>query len=183
MTITRQDLTGLMEDAFGTSDANGDWSMRDAYDASELAHRYCSRSMQGRRSSILPTRRLRSVPSRESCSRYLLPTQTYRSETQIALQQFSTAAPLAFITAQLAGLDRHGSRTSAGTGLLAAHAVRVGAKVILNELDEQRAGLLARAPLPARNRSGTTAPASMTGPGTGIGCADEPALFAIGRHR
>ena len=36
-TITRQDLTGLMEDAFGTSDASGDWSLRDAYDASELA--------------------------------------------------------------------------------------------------------------------------------------------------
>ena len=36
-TFTRQDLTGLMEDAFGTSDASGDWSLRDAYDAAELA--------------------------------------------------------------------------------------------------------------------------------------------------
>ncbi|MFX5522334.1 hypothetical protein ABTD78_23990, partial [Acinetobacter baumannii] len=36
-TVTRQFLTRLMAEAFGASDANGAWSMRDAYDALETA--------------------------------------------------------------------------------------------------------------------------------------------------
>jgi hypothetical protein len=143
-TITRQDLTGLMEDAFGTSDASGDWSLRDAYDASELAQVLLQ--IDAGTQIFDPANPQASLGAIEGIS-YLLPTQTYRSETQIALQQFSTPAPLAFIAAQLTGLTPADTvlEPSAGTGLLAAHAVRAGAKVMLNELDEQRAGLLARA--------------------------------------
>ena len=160
-TITRQDLTGLMEDAFGTSDASGDWSMRDAYDAAELAQVLLQ--IDAGTQIFDPANPQASLGAIEGIS-YLLPTQTYRSETQIALQQFSTPAPLAFITAQLAGLTRTDTvlEPSAGTGLLAAHAVRAGAKVILNELDEQQAGPARARLCKIRNRTGMTVPASMT---------------------
>src|SRR3546814_15078402 len=54
-----------------------------------------------------------------------LPTQTYRSEHQIDMQQFSTPAALSWLAARTAAImtDDHGLSPSAGTGLPAAHAI------------------------------------------------------------
>lgn len=82
-TITRQDLTGLMEDAFGTSDANGDWSMRDAYDAAELAQVLLQ--IDAGTQIFDPANPQASLGAIEGIS-YLLPTQTYRSEAQTRLE-------------------------------------------------------------------------------------------------
>ena len=72
-----------------------------------------------------------------------LPTQTWRSETQITYQQFSTPAAIAYLAAYLLNI-RPGEAVlepSCGTGSLAVWADVVGASVIANELDPRRRGL------------------------------------------
>ena len=77
--ISRPDLTGFMERAFGTSAASGAWSMRDAYDAAEVAQVLLQ---LGEMSDVFdPSSQQASLGAIEGLS-YLLPTQTYRSETQ-----------------------------------------------------------------------------------------------------
>ncbi|MES3110102.1 strawberry notch-like NTP hydrolase domain-containing protein [Sphingomonas aurantiaca] len=76
-----------------------------------------------------------------------LPTHTVRSEQQIELQQFSTPAPIAYLAAlagRIAATDLV-LEPSAGTGLLAAFAHRVGARLVLNQIDPARAEMLAAA--------------------------------------
>ena len=69
-----------------------------------------------------------------------LPTQTWRSETQIAFQQFSTPAAIAYLAAHLLNI-RPGETVlepSCGTGSLAVWAEAAGASVIANEIDSRR---------------------------------------------
>jgi P-loop containing NTP hydrolase pore-1/C-terminal domain on Strawberry notch homologue len=75
-----------------------------------------------------------------------LPTQTVRSEVQVSRQQFSTPAPIALFAQARAALTAGDImlEPSAGTGLLATEAVRLGAKLHLNEIDPQRRALVAR---------------------------------------
>ncbi|MBK7804225.1 MAG: class I SAM-dependent methyltransferase [Chloracidobacterium sp.] len=73
-----------------------------------------------------------------------LPTQTWRSETQIIFQQFSTPAAIAFLAAYLLNI-RHGETVlepSCGTGSLAVWVEAAGASVIANEIDPRRRALL-----------------------------------------
>ncbi len=71
-----------------------------------------------------------------------LPTQTWRSETQIAYQQFSTPVPIAYLAANLLNIrpDETVLEPSCGTGCLAVWAFAAGAKVITNEIDPRRRG-------------------------------------------
>ncbi len=76
-----------------------------------------------------------------------LPTQSWRSATQVTYQQFSTPAPIAYFAAYLMNLS--GSDTvlepSCGTGSLAVWARAAGATVLTNEIDPRRrqlAGLI-----------------------------------------
>jgi hypothetical protein len=141
---SRADLSAMMESQFAGSDASGAWSMRDAYDAVELAQVLLQQDLTAQIFAHDSPRS--SLTAIEAMSR-LLPTQTYRSENQVALQQFSTPALLAFVAAHFAQMGPVDTvlEPSAGTGLLAVHAQRVGAKLLLNELDDRRAALLARA--------------------------------------
>lgn len=71
-----------------------------------------------------------------------VPTQTWRSETQIAYQQFSTPATIAYLAAYLLNI-RDGETVlepSCGTGCLAVWASAAGATVIVNEIDPRRRG-------------------------------------------
>jgi predicted RNA methylase len=73
-----------------------------------------------------------------------LPTQSRRSPEQIALQQFSTPLPLAYIVAISAQIHS-GDRVlepSAGTGMLAIWAELAGTSLVLNEIDDLRRHLL-----------------------------------------
>src|SRR3546814_9306247 len=60
------------------------------------------------------------------------------------MQQFSTPAALSWLAARTAAImtDDHVLEPSAGTGMLAAHAIAAGASVSLNERDPCRAALL-----------------------------------------
>lgn len=76
-----------------------------------------------------------------------LPTQTWRSTTQITYQQFSTPVTIAYLAAYLLNLTGNDNvlEPSCGTGSLAVWAIASGAKVVTNEIDSGRrelAGLL-----------------------------------------
>lgn len=142
--ISRRTITRMMTEAFSASDPEGGWSMREAYDALEVAQVLLLGD---------PACPLNDLPDGLSCLARLeklaasLPTQSYRSEKQVALQQFSTPLPLAWLVAEAAAMtaDDFVLEPSAGTGMLVIHACRAGASLLANERDPGRAALLAAA--------------------------------------
>ncbi len=135
-------LRSAMETAFGGSDAAGIWNWKLAYDACEAAAVLFARrfgpAMHARAGAPAGL-----VGMFEKLSA-LLPSQTRRSEESQAFQQFSTPIPLGFVVAAAASMTAADTvlEPSAGTGLLAIFAEFAGARLILNELAEIRAGLL-----------------------------------------
>ncbi|WP_375195581.1 strawberry notch-like NTP hydrolase domain-containing protein [Sphingobium sp.] len=140
---SRQTLKRLMTQSFGTSDAAGGWSMRDAYDALEAAQVLFLR--ESRANEAEP----RTAEARFDNLLLLqdrLPTHSYRSEHQVAMQQFSTPLALSWLVNQAAriGVDDHLLEPSSGTGMLLAHiGAAAPAQMTLNERDPARAVLLA----------------------------------------
>ena len=138
--VQRDTLLWVMEQAYGYSSADGRWSLRDAYDMLELAEVL-----------YLANADLPADPA--ACLSALtqlvgnLPTHTVRSEEQIELQQFSTPAPIAYLAALAARIAPTDLvlEPSAATGLLAVFAQRAGANLVLNEIDQARAEMLAAA--------------------------------------
>ena len=141
--IDARALRAAMETAFGGSDADGAWDWKTAYDACEAAQVLFLRKYGGTilRKSASPVAALAMIEKVAA----LLPTHTRRSETSQAFQQFSTPAGLGFV-AIVAAAIRPGDTVlepSAGTGLLAVQAETRGAGLVLNELAEIRAEMLA----------------------------------------
>jgi len=139
--VSRQALKSLMSQRIGGSDAWGDWSMRDAYDALETAQILLALDPATGLIDYADPAAASAARARLSAQ---LPTQTYRSERQVDLQQFSTPLQLAWLAAHAAHLttDDIVLEPSAGTGMLAAHARQIGADLVLNERDTLRADLL-----------------------------------------
>jgi predicted RNA methylase len=141
--VDRRRLRGLFEAATGRSDASAGWSMRQAYDALELAQVFylmdpdCPLLGGGGREVLARLERFAEA----------LPVQSYRSEEQLILQQFSTPAPLAYLVGLAAPARRDDVvlEPSAGNGLLAWPAARAGARLVLNEIDEGRRASLGEA--------------------------------------
>ena len=136
-------LSAAMEAAFGASDTSGAWDWKAAYEACEVATVLFLRKYGQAlfRQVASPAARLSALAKIAG----LLPTHTRRSEESQALQQFSTPTPLglaALTAAALTPRDRV-LEPSAGTGLLAVLAEVAGCDLILNELAETRADLLA----------------------------------------
>ena len=185
-------LREAMSAAFGANDTQGAWVWKDAYEAAEAAmvlfiQRY-GRLMR-REAGAGPGSAAAMLAMLETLAA-LEPSQTRRSEEQLALQQFSTPLPLAYAALQAAAI-RPGDivlEPSAGTGMLAVMAecalgkhgdgARSGNPLHLNEIAAVRAGLLCR---PVRARAGhpsqrrghrrlSAGPASHRG-------VDEPAVF------
>ncbi|MCP3055760.1 strawberry notch family protein [Aurantimonas marianensis] len=142
-TIDAPILRDAMETAYGGSDADGAWDWKLAYDACEAA-------------TILFLRKYGKVLLRKAGSPAaaipllakitdLLPTHTRRSEEGQAFQQFSTPIPLGFVATTAAAITPQDAvlEPSAGSGLLAILAEIAGSRLILNELAEARADLLA----------------------------------------
>ena len=141
--VDRTVLTSIFETVTGRSDAAGAWSMREAFDALELAQLLYLLNpdcplLRGTPAEVL--RALETFVDR-------LPVQSYRSEEQVSRQQFSTPLPLAYL-AGLAARPCAGElmlEPSAGNGLLAWPAARAGARLVLNEIDPGRRSNLADA--------------------------------------
>ena len=150
-------LRAAMSAAFGANDTLGAWVWKDAYEAAEAAmvlfiQRY-GRLMR-REAGAGPGSAAAMLAMLETLAA-LEPSQTRRSEEQLALQQFSTPLPLAYAALQAAAI-RPGDivlEPSAGTGMLAVMAecalgkrsngARSGNPLHLNEIATVRAGLLA----------------------------------------
>jgi predicted RNA methylase len=136
-------LRAAMEQAFGGSDTSGAWDWKSAYDACEAAtvlflRKYGKALLRKAGSPALALPMLDKIVG-------LLPTHTRRSIESETLQQFSTPIPLGLAVATAAAIAP-GDRVlepSAGTGLLAILAEIAGGSLVLNELAETRAGLLA----------------------------------------
>ncbi|MCF3947958.1 bifunctional class I SAM-dependent methyltransferase/DEAD/DEAH box helicase [Acidiphilium iwatense] len=135
-------LRAAMEAAFGASDAEGAWDWKSAYDSCEAAQilflRKFGAAMRTRAGS--PGGFLAMLAKVAA----LVPTQTRRSEESNALQQFSTPIGLGFAAAIAAAITPADLvlEPSAGTGLLAIFAELAGARLALNEIADQRAGLI-----------------------------------------
>ena len=150
-------LREAMSAAFGAGDTQGAWVWKDAYEAAEAAmvlfiQRY-GRLMR-REAGAGPGSAAAMLAMLETLAA-LEPSQTRRSEEQLALQQFSTPLPLAYAALQAAAI-RPGDivlEPSAGTGMLAVMAecalgkrsngARSRNPLHLNEIAAVRAGLLA----------------------------------------
>ena len=139
--ISTSALWKIMTREAGGSDACGRWSPRDAYDALELAQTILVANQK-------PITR-DNAAAWMSAFHHLalgLPTQTRRTEDQVAFQQFSTPATIAALVG-LAGEVRADDTVlepSAGTGLLAAFATHAH-RLILNETCCTRNSCLASA--------------------------------------
>lgn len=142
--VSRQQLSDLMTRQRGASDADGAWSMRDAYEALELA---CVLLLRDPAARLIDDVCDQATLAALDALSLALPTQSDRSEGQIERQQFSTPLPLAWAVGRAAQLRPHDLvlEPSASTGLLAVHAARRGCRLILNEIDPRRAALLAAA--------------------------------------
>ena len=145
-------LRESMSAAFGASDAQGAWVWKDAYEAAEAAM-----VLFVQRYGRLMRREVGAGPGSAAAMLAMLetlaalePSQTRRSEEQLALQQFSTPLPLAYAALQAAAI-RPGDivlEPSAGTGMLAVMAECALGKhadgaLHLNEIATVRARLLA----------------------------------------
>jgi predicted RNA methylase len=135
-------LRAAMTGAFGSSDAEGAWDWKSAYDACEVAQILLLR----RYGATPAVRKLTAIAQLAMWQRLArrIPTHTRRSSESQAMQQFSTPLPLAFVAAQAASIQPGDTvlEPSAGTGMLAIHAELAGARLALNELGESRADLL-----------------------------------------
>ncbi|WP_422051136.1 strawberry notch-like NTP hydrolase domain-containing protein [Sphingomonas leidyi] len=139
--VSRQCLKSLMRAHVGGSDAGGDWSMRDAYEALEAAQTLLA--LDPAAGLIDHDDPAAAMAARDRLSRGL-PTQSYRSERQVDLQQFSTPLQLSWLVACAARITQADVvlEPSAGTGMLAVHARQLGARSLLNERDPLRADIL-----------------------------------------
>ena len=146
-------LRDAMTEAFGATDAEGAWAWKDAYEAAEAAmvlflqrygrgmRRTCGGGADGPRRMLAMLETLAALE----------PSQTKRSEEQLALQQFSTPLPLTYAALQAAAI-RPGDivlEPSAGTGMLAVMAqcalgTDAAGHLHLNEYARTRARLLTK---------------------------------------
>src|SRR5581483_3114025 len=136
-------LRAAMATAFGASDTAGAWDWKTSYDACEAATVLFLRKY-GKPLFRKAGSAAAALPQFEKLAG-LVPTHTRRSEESQALQQFSTPIPLG-LAALYAAAVAPGDRVlepSAGTGLLAILAEVAGGALVLNELAETRADLLA----------------------------------------
>ncbi len=137
-----RDFFTLAERVFAGSEANGDFTAKDAYDALETGVNLHLQREAGRLLSLPPTQALQELIALTKA----LPVQATRTEKQMLLQQFSTPPGFAF-AAYLAGGVRPEDvvlEPSAGTASLAIWAAAKTAVTHVNEIDDRRKYLLGR---------------------------------------
>lgn len=140
--ITWRMLFELADEAFGGTQAQGTYRVKDAYDAMELAA--CRWLLRAGISSGDSEKQKANVEAVQELIQ-LLPTQTKRTGEQQAYQQFSTPLHYALALTYIAGVRAEDVvlEPSAGTGSLVTTALAVGAgQVIANELSGRRAAIL-----------------------------------------
>ncbi|WP_313195213.1 strawberry notch-like NTP hydrolase domain-containing protein [Shinella zoogloeoides] len=140
--ITSAHLRAILTTEFGGSDAEGYWSWKDAYEATEVAQVLFLRKFGSAISARTNTPEVAlSILTRLAA---LNPTHTRRSEETQRLQQFSTPVELACVASRAASImpDDILLEPSAGTGLMAIFGEIARARLVLNEFAPVRHSLL-----------------------------------------
>ena len=140
--ITSAHLRAVLTTEFGGSDAEGYWSWKDAYEATEVAQVLFLRKFGSAISARTKTPEAAlSILTRLAA---LNPTHTRRSEEAQRLQQFSTPVELAYVAARAASIMAGDVllEPSAGTGLMAIFGELAHARLVLNEYAPVRHSLL-----------------------------------------
>lgn len=136
-------LFEIANKAYGGTMAEGAYTVKDAYDAMELAvNRYLEKA--GKSWNVKnPTAVVRDL---EKIQKLLdaLPTQTKRTAEMEEMQQFSTPPTISYLAAWAANMTQNDVvlEPSAGVGGLAVWAKAWGAETHVNELSERRLALL-----------------------------------------
>ncbi len=135
--VKRTQINAAMNQSFGGNDATGAWDAQDANNSLEAA---LVKSLLHRQPLSEPQSELRCLQSLGN----RFEGEYRRSDRTEHFQQFSTPVQLAYVAALAAGIGKTDIvlEPSAGTGMLAVQAHRLGAKVIVNELDEDRYKIL-----------------------------------------
>lgn len=157
-TVSRTSLSDLIEQVAGIIDSNRRVSNKEliqicdgcgAFDLNADAHIYHEIAETALNLLILKkygrdllasTEPIEAVSTTLRPLQKRFPTQTWRSETQIAYQQFSTPATIAYLAVYLLNIKQVETvlEPSCGTGCLAVWALAAGAKAIANEIDPRR---------------------------------------------
>lgn len=150
--FTSQELQEEANKAYGGTMAEGKYDVKAMTDAMELGiNEYIISTISDAQSDFNAPEASKAVESIDEITDTILsviPTQTKRSEEQIALQQFSTPPNIAYLASWVANIDNRDTvlEPSAGIGGLASFAKADGAKVYVNELSESRLNMLKRLP-------------------------------------
>lgn len=129
--------------AFGGTLAEGAYTVKDSYDALELAVNLYLKELARDFNTDDPTGAVQALAKLEELVGNL-PTQTNRTAEQEKFQQFSTPPTIAYLAAWAANIKVSDVvlEPSAGIGGLAVYPKAWGATVAVNELDERRRGVL-----------------------------------------
>lgn len=140
-------LFAITDEAFGGTQADGTYTVKDAYDALELGLNRFIRAdflQDGALTGPGTLIKTRGAVMQLKQLLTLVPTQTKRTAEMDEFQQFSTVPPLAFVANWVANLQTGEVylEPSAGVGGLGVFGQIAGAKVYANELSTRRANLL-----------------------------------------
>lgn len=135
LTLSNRDLLDVCRE-FGTFENSDPHLFHEVAEAALnllIAEKYGSESLVRDDPEVACTRIIRPLQLR-------IPTQSWRSRSQVDYQQFSTPAPIAYLMAYLLNLTNKDIvlEPSCGTGSLAAWALAAGATLIANEIDPRR---------------------------------------------
>ena len=145
--ITSKELFDMCNEAFSGTQAQGVYSIKDAYDALEMGvNKYIIKSgLYKVGANVEADMAHFYVKCINENIMDAIPSQgTKRTEEMDEFQQFSTPPTIAYIANWVASIASNDVvlEPSAGTGDLAAFAKAAGAEVIVNELAEYRASIL-----------------------------------------
>ncbi|MDK2932789.1 MAG: hypothetical protein PWP27_599 [Clostridiales bacterium] len=147
-TLKSNDLYKIVSNVYKSSQASGDFSVKDAYDILELAvNQYL---LEQNDINLISSNKKTIIDNLEKLNELLLklPTQRNRTEEQIQFQQFSTPPTIAYIANWLANVNENDTmlEPSAGIGGIALFSKLNGATVIVNELSKRRFEILKHMP-------------------------------------
>ena len=137
-------LFDVADKAYGGTQADGTYTVKDAYDGMELGINKYLMSADFIKNGNDSLKKAKQTLTKIQNMLKHIPTQTKRTAEMEAFQQFSTPANLAYTAAWLANINENDTvlEPSAGIGGLALFGKAWGAKVYANELSKRRLAFL-----------------------------------------
>jgi hypothetical protein len=146
--MTYVELFDIANRAYGGTQANNDYSVKDAYDSLELGvNQYLLQQTDMDLSATDKETVISNIKKIQDLLK-LLPTQTKRTREMIEYQQFSTPPNISYVANWIANISKGDTmlEPSAGIGGLAVFSKIHGANVVVNELSDRRLEILKNMP-------------------------------------